>query len=133
MWGWLAVKWAIFVLDRANLSVKHRNLLTGHLLKSLNASPLNAILELNENGQIDSINGRPLDIEKIVQLREGAASALSNRTLSLIREQVQYESFVAAASKAHIPEDLLFYRAALWWGQRMEAYLKLLAQKDEVL
>lgn len=72
-----------------------------------------------------------MDMEKAKVLQEAARTALNNQALILIREQVVYETFTASATKAVTGEDLTFYRSALWWGQRIEYYLRLLAQRQQ--
>lgn len=111
-------------------STAERNKIVIHILDSLQASPLNDIISVNDDGEL-TVNNRSLDIEKGRQLRTAADAALRNQALNLIREQVKYIAFVGAATKAQLPEDLLFYRAALWWGQEIERFLKLLAQRQE--
>lgn len=106
-----------------------RNIVVVHLLKLIDI-PLGDIIASNENGEL-TISGKTVDIEKASQLRAHARSALENKALHLIREQVVYESFVGAAVKSQKPEDLVFYRAALWYGQRMGDHLRLLAGRDE--
>lgn len=94
------------------------------------AVPLRDIITLSEDGEL-FLQGKAASMGDVLGLREAATTALNNRAFNLIREQVQYESFVGAATKAVTGEDLIFYRAALWWGQQMESHLKLLAQKQE--
>lgn len=130
MWSKLVAKLAVRALNMTILSVEDRNLLTAAILNTLQALPLHAILEQDESGAM-IVQGKPLDVEKGRQLRDGAAAALRNPALLLIREQITYTAFVGASITSKIPEDLLFYRAALWWGQETEKLLKLLAQRSE--
>ncbi len=101
-----------------------------HILDYLQAIPLHAIVSTNEDGEL-TISGKTIDIEKARQLQAHARSALDNKALTLIREQVVYESYAGAATKAATGEDLTFYRAALWWAQEVEKHLKVLAGKEE--
>lgn len=101
-----------------------------HILGLLKAVPLSDIIGVNADGQL-TISGRTLDIEKGMQLQRSANQALRNEALSLIREQVKYESFVGAATKAAKIDDLTFYRAALWYGQQVEKHLRILAQRED--
>lgn len=126
---WLVTRLVTWLLKR-NLPLEARNNLVVHILGSLQALPLSAIIDVNADGEL-TISGRTLDIGKGMQLQKGADQALRNQALNLIREQVKYESFVGAATKAADANDLLFYRAALWWGQEVERLLKLLAQRGQ--
>ena len=116
--------WWIHLLPK-----KKRRQLVMHML-DVEAVPLSAIVDVNEDGQL-TISGRTLDIEKAKQLQVHARAALENKALALIREQVRYESYVGAAVKVKTPDELTFYRAALWWGQMEEKYLRLLAGREE--
>jgi hypothetical protein len=124
------VVWLVGYALKLNLSTEHRNKIVIHLLTALHAVPLSAIIDTNEQGEM-LISGNTINIEKGIQLRGQAQAALKNQALNLIREQVKYETYVGAATKTATPEDLCFYRAALWWGQREEYFLKLLAQVQQ--
>lgn len=120
------VGWAL----RRNLSIEERNKIVIHLTKALQAVPLSAIISENTHGEV-TVSGSTLDMETARMLLGHARAALDNKALHLIREQVTYEAFVGSAIKAQNSADMLFYRAALWWGQREEYFLKLLAQSEE--
>lgn len=122
---WL-VGWAL----KKNLTFEQRNKITVHILSSLQALPLHEIISVNDEGAI-LVNDRPLDMEKAIQLREAAVTALNNQALSLIREQVMYEALIHGGLKAGNVEGLMFTRSAVWWGQQEEKLLKLLAQREE--
>lgn len=124
----MEVKEIVSFLRKKELSVEERNLITGVLLDSLGAVPLRDILYADDTLVVD---GTPIDdLQAARNLRESADAALTNRALSLIREQVKYESFNAAARTAADAKDLLFYRAALWWGEQVEKKLRFLAQQN---
>lgn len=131
MWGRLAARMTVRLLKSARLSVADRNLLTAVMLDTLQALPLHEIINSDEQTGELMVQGRPLDIEKSRQLMTSAELALRNQALNLVREQVVYEAFVGSAIKARTTDDLTFYRAALWWGQQIEKYLRLLAQRKQ--
>ena len=124
---WLAVK----LMRSARLSLEDRSLLTTTVLNALHALPLQAIISTGSSGEV-LINGQPLDIEQVRQLRDSARVALNNKALGVIREQV---AWVAVTTGVHKVErdiyQLLFARAALWWSQQVQEHLELLAQKYE--
>lgn len=122
--------WLVGVLLRRSKSISTRSAIVIHILDSLQVIPLSAIIDTNANGEL-TISGRTLDIEMGRVLLGHARNALDNKALNLIRQQVLYEAFVGSATKANSPEDLLFYKAAIWWGQREEYFLKQLAQSEE--
>lgn len=97
-------------------------------MDNLEMVPLDEIFK-EDNGDI-LVGGKVVDVDKAFQLREQANVALDNSTLNLITEQVAYEAFVGGVHKCVTPEDLYFYRAALWWGQRVKKHLMSLAGRD---
>lgn len=130
MWKRFVV-WIIrYALSRSRFSLVERNEIMTHILDNLRASPIRSIITTNEGGEI-LLNGRSLDIKKIKLLRESARLALENPALKLINEQVLFIAVTGGLHKAIIPEDLYFYRAAIWSSQQIEAQLKILAQRTE--
>ncbi len=119
-----------YCLSKNSLSLEERNSIVIHILENLHALPINGIISTNDEGEI-LLNGRSLSIEQIRQLRESARLALDNAALKVINEQVLYASVVGGLHKAISPEDLYFYRAAIWFSQQLEAQLKILAQREE--
>ncbi len=124
------VVWLVGIALKLELTSKQRNEIVIHLLNSVHAVPLGAIIDENDQGEM-TVSGRTISMEKGSRLQSAAFAALNNETMNLIREQVKYEAYVGAATKTATPEDLGFYRAALWWGQREEYFLKLLSQTKE--
>lgn len=129
MLGKIAVQLTKFAL-RQNLSVDDRNALSVFILGTLDALPLRGIISQGSEGEI-LINGQELDYQKVRHLRESAKAALDNQALKLIMEQVDYVAFTLAAHKVESERQMLFARAALWWGQQVQKDLELLAQKDQ--
>lgn len=116
-------------LMRRPLTIGERNQVVIHILGSLKAVPLSAIITTDENGRL-CVEGKPVDVELGRVLMSHARVAQANKALNLIRKQVQYEAIIEAANKVVTMEDLLFYRAAIWWGQREEYYLAQLSPEQ---
>lgn len=114
------------------LSDEERNLCTGLLLDKLGAIPLRDILYQDTDTGTVMVKGEEIDFRMAQDLRNGANAALDNRTLTLIREQVAYESAVQALAKANTLSDLIFFRAALWWGEQVQKKLEFLAARKEL-
>lgn len=125
-----ASKFACFLLERADLSLEDRNLLTSKILDKLEALPIRDILTIGDSGEI-LISGRPLDFEKARQLRESARAALTNSALLLLQNQILYLAVQRGLHQGDTPEKLYFYRAAIWFGLQLEDMLKNLAQVGE--
>ena len=118
------------LLQKSNLSLEDRNNLTTAVLDKLEALPLRAIIENNEEG-ILLVNGREVDLEKAGMLRTNAKSLLESPLHKLIHQQVAFKAITMGVHKVKTVEEMIFARAALWWGQQEISLLKLLAGQEE--
>lgn len=128
----LSVKLVNWLLNKSNLTLEQRNSIVRHILTNLHGLPIASIISVGESGEI-LINNSPLDLEKAKQLRESAKIALDNLSLRLVSQEVLFTAIVGGLHKATNPEDLYFYRVAIWYGQQLEAQLKILAQRTDEL
>ena len=124
------VKIIVKLLQKSNLSLEDRNNLTTAVLDKLEALPLRAIIENNEEG-ILLVNGREVDLEKAGMLRTNAKSLLESPLHKLIHQQVAFTAITMGVHKVKTVEEMIFARAALWWGQQEISLLKLLAGQEE--
>lgn len=125
----LGIKLVKYLLKK-DLSIEERNKIVIHLMDIVQALPLNDIINVNSDGEI-LINGSSLDLDKARQLREHARVALDNKALRLIREQVSFQAIALGVHQVESERQMLFARAALWWGQTEDKLLKSLAQRTE--
>lgn len=132
MWNKLSVWLTNYTLSKSDLSLKQRNEVIKYILDNLEGLPIRDIINTNEEGEI-TVRGRSLDIDKIVKLRESARVALDNQALKLINEQVLFTAVTGGMHNAITPENLYFYRAAIWFAQQQEKQLNILAQKEEII
>lgn len=123
----VALKLVKFLLNK-ELSYEQRNFLTNIILDNLDALPIRGIIETNDDGDI-VINGSSLDLEKTIQICDAARIAQSSPILKLIRDQVTYTAIVNGINKAVTPENMNFYKAAVWFGQEEEKIINTLAQR----
>jgi hypothetical protein len=123
-------KIAVFLLKSSKISLEDKQKLTNAILIKLSALPLRDIIQVNESGTL-TVNGKELDREATMVLRESAIAALQSRALGLVRDQVLYTSFVLAANKSINNEQLYFAKAAVWWQQEVDKILKSLASIGE--
>lgn len=114
-----------------HLSVEQMNELSIHIMDIVQATPIHDIIYTNDDGQL-IVNGKPVEMEKMVQLREHARIALDNKALELIRKQVAFTAIANGIHKAETPEQMIFNRAAIWYHQMLENHLKLLAQREDL-
>ena len=124
----IATKLAVWLLGRAAISVEDRNLLTSAILEKVSATPLRDIITASESGEI-LVNGAPLDTDVLVKMRETAKVALENNALKLVWDQMLYRSLLGSVT-GKAPEDILFYRTAMWNGEQERRYLRILAGEE---
>jgi hypothetical protein len=127
----MLLKFALWVIQHSKLTIAERTLCTGVILDKLEALPLSAILSDSDEGIL--INGKPLDFDKLQVLRNSAKAAIENQAINLIAEQVVWIATDRVIRKALTPEELYFYRAAIWFSEQMKQQLQSLAQANPEL
>lgn len=130
MFSRIAARFASYLLNKSNLSLEDRNLLTVCLLDKLAALPLRDMIITNEEGKL-IVNGRPLTVEACSKLRESARAALDSYALNLIREQVAFTAITDGINKAVNIEQMYFSKAAIWVQEQEIIWLKRLAQQED--
>lgn len=118
--------WLLTYLLKRDLSEKMKLKLSTLLLENFHALPFRDIITVNEKGVL-LVSGRQLDIEQTISLRESASGALQSVALKLINDQVLFNAVSLGVHKVERPEQMMFSRAAIWWGQQQHELLKLLA------
>jgi hypothetical protein len=76
------------------------------------------------------INGKYVEVDKILQLRDSARVVLENKAFKLIREQVVFTAVALGVHTVETERQMLFARAAIWFGQQEEKFLQALAQRN---
>lgn len=115
-------------LLRGPLTPEEKNRLVVHILDKEHALPIRGIIYIRDGGLF--INGEPVDYERVQVLRHSAAQVLENRAFRLCADQVRYLAVEKGLSSKLLPDDLLFYRAALWYADEMRKHLAILAQTE---
>ncbi len=126
-----AIKLIQYLLTK-DLTVDQRNELVVHIMDSLDALPIYGIITTNEDGEL-LLGGSSLDIEKLKQLRLAARTALENPALKVINQEVLYQAVTMGVHKVEHPLQMLFARAAIWYGQQQESQLRILGQRTDDL
>lgn len=119
----------IVALNKTDLSMIDKSLLISAILTKLAAIPLRDIIYADDKGNL-FVSDVKIEAGEAQTLRESAVRVLDSKAFKLIREQVVYKAFAEAAHRAPHPEDLVFFKAALWWGQQEDALLKLLSYEN---
>jgi hypothetical protein len=120
-----AIKLAIFCLQRAKPTLEQRNQLANEVLSTLAALPLSSIITVKDGSLF--VKGNPLGPSEASSLRESARAAMASKAFTLIRDEVLYQAYTFAANKSVNIDQLLFAKAAVWWGQKENDYLLLLS------
>lgn len=124
------MKWSVRIaawLLSTNLSVEERNALTNAILDRQYALPFHDIITIGQDGKA-LIKGEPLDYQRALLMQQSAKATLDSPVRQLIREQVAFQAVTIGVHKQKVPEDIIFSKAALWWGQREQELLEILAQ-----
>jgi len=74
------------------------------------------------------VNGKAIDMETAIRLKESASQVLNSFARSLIHQQIQRLAFVNGFHKASDIDQILFYKAALWFSEQEDILLKSIAQ-----
>lgn len=129
----MIVRLVAFFLKSKRLSLKDRAVLLTEVMHSLDTVPLRAIIQVDESLRI-LVNGRPVDNEQLLVLRESARALLNSPVRRLVREQVRFAAIDTGFLKN--PGDLereIFYKAALWYDQEQEQLFQSLASQHSTL
>lgn len=124
------MRWSVRVIAwmlSRNLSLQERNLLTNAALDRLYALPFHDIITIGQDGKA-LVRGEPLSYEQALLMHDSAKATLDSPVRKLVREQVAFLAVTIGVHKQTIPEDIIFSKAALWWGQREQELLEILAQ-----
>lgn len=107
--------------------MRQRTKLIAAVLESNNAVPLNKIIELTPDG-IMLVNGKPVEYEHMINIRDGARAMLNNPARIVVRDEVAAIAGTRGVVEGDTPEKLYFYRAALWVSLTEEEMYKKLSQ-----
>lgn len=125
----LVVRLTLWLLHGRRLNIVERNALSTAILEQLEALPIRGIITNSDEGLL--INGKPVEVEKMRTLRESAIAALDNQALNLIGDQIRWVATERLLHKVIVPEDIYYYRAALWAIEQLRAHLQTLAQVNQ--
>jgi hypothetical protein len=127
----MLVRFILWLLKGKRLTLTERQELSTAILDRLDALPLRAIVEISDEGVL--INGQQVDIDKLRVLRESAIAALDNKAFNFIGEQVVWLAVQNVVHKSTTPEQIYYYRAAIWFSEQMKQHLQILAQHGQEL
>lgn len=113
-------------LENSNLPVEDRTELLNAIMDKLQALPIHGIIGVNGDGQI-TIRGKEVEYDVAVKLSESAKSLQDNYVRKFIRDQVLYEAITLGTFQGSTPEQIMFAKSAIWFGQQEEKFINILA------
>lgn len=122
----MLVRLICWLLKSSFLSPEKRVMLTNQVLSTIGALPLHAIITVDDAGKLH-ISGVPLEYEKAVSLRESASNVLNSDAWKIVHDQVLYLAVSKGVHEALNHDQILFAKAAIWYGQQERDVLKVLA------
>lgn len=131
MLGSIATQLAVWLL-KASLSKENRMKLTNAVLTKLGAIQSSDVLGWDGQGVLH-IQGRKVEMEQARVLRESAKVLLNSPARKLVRDHVAFKAVTIGVQKAELPEQMMFGKSALWWGDEEDKILMTLAGTGEEL
>jgi len=123
------VQFVAWLLSRSRISIRDRIVLTNAVLDKLAVVQSGDILTVDSSGKL-AISGQPMELEFARILSESARAMLHSTARSVVRKQVEYIAVTHGIHKAETPEQMLFAKAAIWYGQEEDKLYRLLAGED---
>lgn len=115
----------LWALRSASFSKEDKALFTGELLRALGAIDPRGIVEIDKDKIL--IRGVPLDQERMIRLRESATAQLNSFARGVVRDLVLNETYQIGFVTGKDMDQILFARAAYWFGTREEELYQSLA------
>jgi len=122
----MKAKVLVWLIDRLAFSDNERLTLTNAILRNIDAVPLRAVVDVNENRQV-VIRGRVASTEDLVVYQQSAENAVKSIARNLIHNQVRFMAIDKGYLQSDDPKTQLFYKAALWFSQQETDLLKQMA------
>ena len=99
-------------LEKTKLPAEDRAGIIGALVAKVSGLPIDTVISVTNAGV--NINGMKLDVEQVVQFKEGCVALENNQARKLINQQIRYLAIVEGVHKGLTPDQILFSKAALW-------------------
>ena len=109
-------------------SLEERAVVLSTALQYIDTFPANDIIRI-EADQTIRLNGQPIDYDLATTLRESAKQVRDSFARKVVREQVAFKAIAIGVHNANTPEQVLFAKSALWWGQQEDEMYRLLANE----
>lgn len=124
----LLSKVIIWSLGTTRLDNEHKARITSKLLDNLGAIPLSDVIKISDTGQL-VVDGKILDVEHAILLRESAETMQHSFANRLIQQQLTYEAIKMGVHQGLNTDMIIFSKAALWYIQETKKLLTTITQK----
>lgn len=131
MLGSIATTVAAWLL-KSRLSTENRLKLTNAILSELGTIQSSDVLTWSDAGVLH-IQGREVDVEQARLLRESAKVLLNSPARNIVRKHVEFKAVTLGVQQAVSPEQMMFGKSAIWWGQEEDKIFRTLAGDDREL
>lgn len=100
-----------------------RTYVLNKLLENIGALPLRKTIVFDPDGTV-LVNGRKLELEQAVSLRESVHALKNNQARKIFNEQLKFLAIEFGVHQAMTPEMMQFAKAALWLIQEEEKLIE---------
>lgn len=126
----MLIKLLLKLLKNKRISQEERGLILNSLVESINGLPVNDIITFDLEGTL-KVQGKPVNAQQAISIREGAFALLNNETYKLIKEQIAYNAIKMGIHTSITTDMLLLSKAALWIQQNEIQLLERLSGLTE--
>mgnify|MGYP006935477831 CR=1 FL=1 len=123
------VKSILFALKHKELSIEDKNLLIGALLTNIKALQLNSLIGFDNFGNI-LIEGKPIEYDKAIDLRESARLLNNSFLRRMIQDWIKYKASSLILRDGTNSETILFAKVAIWLSLEEQKIIDQLAQEE---
>lgn len=125
------MKLLLWFLKQRKLSQQSKIEIINYLLTSVNALPIKDIIDFTPDGSL-KINGKILEPQQAIQLRESLIALNKNWSRQIINEQITFEAIKRGVHLGQSLDTIMFSKAALWLiAQENELITKIIGQTEE--
>ncbi len=121
----------ILRLQNPQLTPQQRLRVFNTLLASVDALPFKDIITYDMDGTI-KVQGKKLEMEQAILLKEGAAALKRNFAYQTITQQVLFEAIKYGVHSSLSVEMLLMSKAAIWLLEQEKKWIKELSQEIDI-
>jgi hypothetical protein len=112
------------------LTGETRTYVLNKLLENIGALPIRKTIVFDPDGTV-LINGRKLELEQAVSLRESVHALKNNQARRIFNDQLRFLAVEFGVHQALTPEMMQFAKAALWLIQEEDKLIESIIANEE--